>query len=112
MENENNQPTQLTVKILDIDRDKIEAVLRAPKARLVFNNVLTKTLMFDHPQLRLRQNGQILRLRQVGSKAFLSIKAGPSPLASNPFHRVQESELVVDDFTTCFRLLESLGYEA
>lgn len=108
----NNQHKELTVKVLDIDLADVTARLNKAGAHKAFDQALTRTLIFDHPNLRLRQVGKVLRLRQVGSKVFLSIKQGEQNHNSSPFSRVNESEIKLDDFYQAFSLFEGLGFQA
>jgi adenylate cyclase class 2 len=101
-----------TVKFLDVNPETISNHLVRLGFRKNYDHVLTKTLIFDHPNLRLRHSGKVLRLRQVGTRVFLSIKAGHENISHSPYDKVLESELVVDDFTSAFQLLESLGFSA
>lgn len=102
----------IEVKVLDIDVRNIEEKLLSLGARKVFDRVITRTLIFDHPILRLRNVGKVLRLRQVGNKVYLSIKAGLEHSPTSPFQKVQDSELEINDFMQGFQMFEGLGFVA
>lgn len=101
-----------SLKILEVSLPDLQQKLSDLKMVVTINRAATRTLTFDHPMLRLRQEGKVLRLRQVGGKVFFSIKAGRNDMSKSPFHKLQESEVVVDNFTKCFQLLESIGFSA
>lgn len=105
-----NKP--IIIKILDIPTHEIGLKLENLGARRKFDRVMTRTLIFDHANLRLRKTGKVLRLREVGKKTFLSIKEGKEGASHDPFHKVQDAELIVSDFNQAFRLFESLGFSA
>lgn len=102
----------LSIKILEINPEEINQKLLQIGSHKIFSRLLTKTLMFDHPLLRLRTNGKVLRLRQVGRKVFLSIKAGQENAPTSPFHKIVDSELELNDFNQAFQLFEGLGFSA
>lgn len=108
----NYSRSEIEVKILDIDVAEIESRLRKIDIRKLFDRVLTRTLIFDHPNLRLRALGKVLRLRQVGDKVFLSIRQGNQNRSTSPFQKVTESEIKLDDFYQAFSLFEGLGFQA
>lgn len=102
----------IELKILDVNPKEIAERLRSLRARVTFNRLMTRTLMFDHPTLRLRSTGKVLRLRQVGKKVFMSIKSGGEGASQSPYHKVIESELEINDFNQAFQMFESMGFTA
>lgn len=110
----NHKPSKIeyTLKVLEIDKGMIEEKIRQMNGRKIYNKVITKTLMFDHPILRLRSSGKVLRLRQVGSKVFLSIREGLEGMSKSIFQKVVESELEINDFNQAFQMFEGLGFSA
>ena len=111
---DNQEPKRhdVRIKILDVDPKDIDERLSKSGARKIFNRLMTRTLMFDHQTLRLRNTGRVLRLRQVGKKVFLSIKSGGDGAPESRFQKVYESELELNDFNQAFSLFESLGFTA
>ncbi len=112
--NFNNTPiiNRFELKVLDIVPQEIGQKLENLGARRILDRSITKTLTFDHDNLRLRKTGKVLRLRQVGTKVFLSIKEGKEGQTHNPFSKVVDAELELNDFNQAFRLFESLGFSA
>lgn len=116
--NNTNDPTQkprvieYTLKVLEINKEDIEERIRKIGGRKIYNKIMTKTLMFDHPILRLRSSGKVLRLRQVGSKVFLSIREGLEGASKSIFQKVVQSELELNDFNQAFQMFEGLGFSA
>ena len=92
-ENQDTKRHDVRVKILDVNSKEIDERLCKKGARKIFDRLMTRTLMFDHPTLRLRNTGRVLRLRQVGKKVFLSIKSGGDGAPDSRFQKVYESEL-------------------
>ncbi|MEL7645986.1 MAG: class IV adenylate cyclase [Anaerolineaceae bacterium] len=76
-------------------------------AELVQARVFEQNLRFDTPEMRLRAQAQVLRLRQ-DQAAHLTFK-GPGQLRGGVLER-QEIEFEVSDFGAAGRLLEALGY--
>lgn len=111
-ENQENKHRDVRIKILDVNPKEIDIRLCASGAHKIFDRLMTRTLMFDHPTLRLRNTGRVLRLRQVGKKVFLSIKSGGDGAPESRFQKVYESELELNDFNQAFSLFESLGFTA
>ena len=103
---------EYTLKVLEINKNDVEEKIRRIGGRKIYNKIMTKTLMFDHPILRLRSSGKVLRLRQVGSKVFLSIREGLEGASKSIFQRVVQSELELNDFNQAFQLFEGLGFSA
>ena len=111
-ENQDTKRHDVRVKILDVNSKEIDERLCKKGARKIFDRLMTRTLMFDHPTLRLRNTGRVLRLRQVGKKVFLSIKSGGDGAPDSRFQKVYESELELNDFNQAFSMFESLGFTA
>lgn len=76
-------------------------------AELVQPRVFEQNLRFDTPEMSLRAQAQVLRLR-ADQAAHLTFK-GPGQVREGVLER-QEIEFEVSDFGAAKRLLEALGY--
>ncbi len=96
---------EIEAKILDIDRAAVESALAGMGAKLEPEQRLT-AVFFDSPEGRLRAGGQLLRLRQEGDRAMLTHKGR---VREDGAKVREETEVEVDDFEGCRRLLSALG---
>jgi adenylate cyclase class 2 len=87
---------------------KIETRLQVMEARLVQPRQFEQNLRFDLPDGSLRKSYRVLRLRQDG-QALLTYK-GPGMEAVDGIRTREEWEVLVSDFVTTQKILESLGY--
>jgi adenylate cyclase class 2 len=90
------------------DLKKIETRLQSMGAQLVQPRQFEKNLRFDLPDGSLRKTYRVLRLRQ-DEKAVLTYK-GPGSNAVDGIRAREEWEVIVSDFATTQKILESLGY--
>ncbi len=96
---------EIEAKVLDIDRAAVESVLvglgaeSGPELRFT-------AVFFDFPDGRLRASGQLLRLRQEGDRAVLTLKRRVSEAGAKVR---EETEVEVSDFEVCRRMLNTLG---
>ena len=96
---------EVEVKIVAIDRTKVEAKLRAVGASKSFEGDL-ETVFFDLPDGSICKTDNLLRLRKKGDKSELAFKR----FVSNKGAKVREEyEVVVSDFGTTRQILESIG---
>ena len=91
------------------DLKKIETRLQALGAQLVQPRQFEQNLRFDLPDGSLRKTYRVLRLRQ-DEKAVLTYK-GPGSNAVDGIRSREEWEVIVSDFATTQKILESLGYD-
>jgi len=96
---------EIEAKILDIDRVAVEARLAELGARLLFDGRMDAAF-FDFPSRRLGNRGALLRLRREGDKTFLTFKRRVSDEEAKVR---EETEVGVEDFDQCLRVLEGLG---
>ncbi len=94
------------IKILEIDRDKVEKRLRTLGARKVFDGEI-HALYYDDPAGSIRKRKGTLRLRKEGPKAVLTYK---SHVGDRGAKIRDEKEVHVSDFGTARSILESLGF--
>jgi adenylate cyclase class 2 len=105
----NTSGIEIETKFHVQDLKKIETRLQAMGAQLVQPRHFEKNLRFDLPDGSLRKTYRVLRLRQ-DEKAVLTYK-GPGSDAVEGIRAREEWEVIVNDFTTTQKILESLGYD-
>jgi adenylate cyclase class 2 len=104
----NTSGIEIETKFHIHDLKKVETRLQAMEARLVQPRQLEQNLRFDLPDGSLRKSYRVLRLRQ-DEKAVLTYK-GPGSKAVDGIRAREEWEVLVSDFKTTQKILESLGY--
>jgi len=98
---------EVEVKIIAIDRTKVEAKLSALGASKSFEGDL-ETVFFDLPDGSISKADNLLRLRKKGEKSELTFKR----FVSDKVAKVREEyEVVVSDFGTTRLILESIGFK-
>jgi adenylate cyclase class 2 len=105
----NTSGIEIETKFHVSDLKKIEMRLQAMGAHLVQPRHFEQNLRFDLPDGSLRKTYRVLRLRQ-DEKAVLTYK-GPGSKAMDGIRAREEWEVIVSDFATTQKILESLGYE-
>lgn len=103
----NSSGTEIETKFYVRDLKKIEMRLRELEARLVQTRVLELNLRFDLSDGTLRNTFRVLRLRQ-DEQAILTYKGAGKSI--DGIRAREEWEVVVSDFATMQKILESLGY--
>lgn len=98
---------EIELKVLEINRSVILNRLKKLRARKIFSGVL-KTVYFDFPKNELRKRSQVLRLRQMKGKTFLTFK---SRLPTKKTVFSEEIEFEVSDFEKASHFLEHLGFK-
>lgn len=96
---------EVEVKIIDIDRGKVEATLKSLGASETFEGEV-ETLFFDFPGDPISKAKNLLRLRKRGDKNELTFKRF---VADNTAKVREEYEVLVSDFDTTRVILESIG---
>jgi len=92
---------EIEVKILEIDRDRIEQTLISHGAKQRFDGKITARY-YARPDL-----GKVLRLRKRGNLTELTIK---EPLSRQHAKIMHEHEIIVNTFEGTHKLLAALGY--
>ena len=105
----NTTGIEIETKFYVRDLKKIETRLQALGAQLVQPRQFEQNLRFDLPDGSLRKTYRVLRLRQE-EKAVLTYK-GPGSNAVDGIRAREEWEVIVSDFATTQKILESLGYD-
>ncbi|MEI6614184.1 MAG: class IV adenylate cyclase [Chrysiogenales bacterium] len=95
---------KIKVQILDSLRQKIKLLPAALAAARVFE----RNIVFDTTQKRLRKRGILLRLRQQGAQAILTMKM---PVQDNSIYKVrEETEVEVSDFANMGKIFRAIGF--
>lgn len=71
------------------------------------SKVIEQDLGFDTKQKKLKQKGQLLRIRRADGNVYLTFK---SPRKSNHFKEMEELELGIEDFNKMKQILKRLGF--
>ncbi|MCB9359209.1 CYTH domain-containing protein [Candidatus Woesearchaeota archaeon] len=95
---------EVEVKILDIDKKKIERKLLELGAEKVFEGKVD-AVYFDDGSLG---KGKTLRLRKLGDKVQLTYKEN---ISRTIVKRVKEEETYLDDFDEALREFKALGFK-
>jgi adenylate cyclase, class 2 len=99
---------EIEAKFYVRDLERIQTILQDADARLIQERVLETNIRFDRPDLSLRVEKRVLRLRR-DTDARLTYK-GPSKNDQGILSR-KEIEFVVGDFEKAKQFLEALGYQ-
>lgn len=97
------------VKILNVNPAELVAKLQQLGGKISFGPGLVRTVFFDHPKLRLREQGIPIRVRELGGAAYLNIKHASGP-QQGPTKVLEESELTVEAFDKMCELLRLAGF--
>jgi len=97
---------EIEIKILDVDRRKIEKKLRSMGAKKKFVGEI-HALFYDFPDDSVRKAKGTMRLRKVGDVAYLTYKR----FIENTRAKIRrEYEVEVSDFEEMQDILKSLGF--
>ena len=96
---------EVEVKIIEIDRVKVESKLNSLGATRTFDGD-EETVFFDYPDGSIMNAKNLLRLRKIGNKTVLTFKKFVEGGAAKVR---DEYEVSVSDFAQAHRILESLG---
>lgn len=92
---------EVEVKILEVNREKLEKILDSFHARKIFEGIL-------RTQLYVMPRGQSLRVRDEGGSVILTHKVSNKTTRTK---QAYETELNVEDFEAAKAFLHSLGYQ-
>jgi len=100
---------EIEAKILEINRQEIEAKLKELGAEKIFDGQVD-TIFYDAPDRSIRDNDKTFRLRKIGDdKIVITFK---SPLDQSSGVKIkQEDEVEVSDFEVTERIIDSLGFK-
>ena len=99
---------EVEVKIIGIDRERVEARLRSIGASKTFEGD-EETVFFDFPGNPITRAKNLLRLRKIGDRTVLTFKK----FVESGIAKVRdEYEVFVTDYEAMRSILESLGLSA
>ena len=107
MNTENRLEIEVKIKVQLPDpwRQKIELLPAALEAERVFE----ENIVFDTTQKRLKKQGILLRLRQQGARAILTMK---TPVQENSIYKIrEETEVEVSDFASMEKIIRAIGFQ-
>lgn len=96
---------EVEVKILEIDRKKVESRLISLGAKKVYEKELFANYYDDG---KIKDKGIMLRVRKEGDKTVLTVK---SKVSKEKSKIVDEYEVEVSDFETVCKQIELLGHK-
>jgi adenylate cyclase class 2 len=102
------QDEEIEVKFYVRELDGLPDRVLGAGGRLLAPRTYEYNLRFDTPDRSLEHSGRLLRIRR-DVRCYLTYKDDTH--VENGALRRREIELGVDDFDTCVRLVEALGYE-
>jgi adenylate cyclase class 2 len=95
---------KIKVELLDSWHRKIKLLPAALKSARGFE----RNIIFDTTQKRLQKRGMLLRLRQQGVQAILTMKM---PVQGNSIYKVrEETEVEVSDFASMEKIILAIGF--
>ena len=101
---------EIEQKFLVRDLGKVKNRLLELGAEEIHPRHFERNLLFDDSSGSVKNRGGILRLRQSGDKAILTVKLPPESPSDEAKVR-QEFQVEVSDFEEAKRLLKALGFE-
>ena len=101
---------EIEIKVRLTDRAAFTAQLPAAGFHVLTAETMERNVLFDDSANRLRQRGELLRIRQYGDRCILTHKALAETSALST-HKVRvETETEVENGQTVAAILERLGY--
>lgn len=97
--------TEIEVKVLNVDKQKIEKILSQLGAKKIFDDEIT-TYFFDFEDSSIVKAKNVLRLRKAGKKSVLTFK---KVLSKKSAKVAEEVEVGVSNLPKMERILELLG---
>jgi adenylate cyclase class 2 len=96
---------KIKVQLLEPWRQKIELL----PAVLEMKRVFERNIVFDTTRKKLRKRGILLRLRQQGARAILTMKM---PVQGNSVYKIrEETEVEVSDFANMEKTIRAIGFQ-
>jgi adenylate cyclase class 2 len=102
-----HSPTETEIKLAVPDLRAARKLLRTAGFTMSRRRVFESNVVFDTPQLTLRQSSTLLRLRQAGRVISATYKGKPSV---GKHKSREELELTVGNASTMAAIFERLGY--
>ena len=101
---------EIELKFLVRDLGEVKKRLLGLGAEEIHPRHFERNLLFDDSSGSVKRRGGILRLRQSGDRAILTVKVPPESPSDEAKVR-QEFQVEVSDFEEAKRLLKALGFE-
>jgi adenylate cyclase, class 2 len=96
---------KIKVGLLDPWRQKIKLLPGVLEAARVFE----RNIIFDTTKKRLQKQGMLLRLRQQGARAILTMKMA---VQEDSIYKVrEETEVEVSDFASMEKIIRAIGFQ-
>lgn len=96
---------KIRVQLLDPWRQKIRLLPAVLEAARVFE----RNIVFDSTRGDLRKQNILLRLRQQGAQAILTVKM---PAQGNSIYKIrEETEVQVSDFANMEKMIQAIGFQ-
>jgi adenylate cyclase class 2 len=99
---------EIEVKILEVNREKIEQTLKTLGAKKVFDGII-RTVFFDYVDGRIAAAKNVLRLRSKGGKTELTFK---KVFSSTDVKTAEEYSMEVSSSEMACKILQNLGLAA
>jgi adenylate cyclase class 2 len=100
--------TEIEVKIRVDDFKKIEESLNEFTDARIIEWEFEDNIVFDFPDLRLKREGRLFRLRKEGGKTIITFKT-PSEDKDEKFKIREEFETIVSDYDKMMKIIGLLG---
>ena len=97
---------EIEVKIIEIDKKKIISKLKKLGAKKNFEGII-RGEFFDYPNKKLDKNKELLRLRTMGKKAFLTFKGKAN--TKSKVKCCEEIEVEISNFDKLKEILFLIG---
>jgi predicted adenylyl cyclase CyaB len=99
---------EIEVKILDIDRKRVEAKLKALGAEKEFDGEM-HAIFYDSPDGMIKAKGDVLRIRKEGDEVVLAYK---EKVSKHGAKIMNEYETSVSNMEALRHILEHLGFQS
>lgn len=106
------QSIETEIKFRVLDEEALEAKLASAGFRKQTESTFERNVLYDYPDRKLRNNGEILRIRAYGAKWVITHKAFPPGNSPDARHKQRiETETVVDDGKAIALIFKHLGLQ-
>jgi adenylate cyclase class 2 len=101
---------EIEVKIKAPLLDPLRRKIRLLPAALEAGRVFERNIVFDTARKKLQKSGILLRLRQQGPRAVLTVKM---PVPGDSIYKVrEETEVEIPDFANMEKMIRAIGFRA
>jgi adenylate cyclase class 2 len=104
------QSIETEIKFRVTDEHALESKLASAGFRKQTESTFERNVLYDYPDRKLRNNGEILRIREYGPKWVITHKAFPPDNSPEARHKQRiETETVVEDGEAIALIFKHLG---